>query len=229
MESALAVLVSCGYVILAVFVVAEQVPLQRVPAVPVLLGIGALAAEGRMSIGWALVIACAAALPVDLVWRQLGAVRGTRALRSLCRLALEPDSCSRRSETLFEQYGNGVLLIAKFVPGLTALAPAVAGLVRVPLARFLALDIAGIVLWAGTWMSLGYLFSQTLQSVSTYGPGREPARRVGSGLHHLRPDQGRCAATLPSSATGSSDHHAGAQGHAGPRGGCVDRGLTIGP
>ena len=38
---------------------------------------------------------------------------------------------------------------------------------KVPLARFLALDIAGIVLWAGTWMSLGYLFSQTLQSVVT--------------------------------------------------------------
>jgi membrane protein DedA with SNARE-associated domain len=165
-ENALAVLVSCGYAILAVFVVAEQVPLP-VPAVPVLLGIGALAADGRMSIGWALAIACAAALPVDLVWRQLGAVRGTRALRAMCRLALEPDSCIRRSETLFEQYGNGVLLIAKFVPGLTALAPAVAGLVRVPLARFLVLDIAGIVLWAGTWMSLGYLFSQTLQSVVT--------------------------------------------------------------
>jgi membrane protein DedA with SNARE-associated domain len=177
-ENALAVLVSYGYVILAVFVVAEQVPLP-VPAVPVLLGIGALAAEGRMSIGLALAIACAAALPVDLVWRRLGAVRGTEALRSLCRLALEPDSCIRRSETLFERYGSPVLLIAKFVPGLTALAPAMAGLVKVRLARFLALDIAGIVLWAGTWMSLGYLFSHTLQSIVTQ------ATRAGSLLGAL--------------------------------------------
>src|SRR6266446_3817719 len=49
MHTLFALLASRGYVILAAFVVAEQVPLP-VPAVPVLLGIGALAADGRMSI-----------------------------------------------------------------------------------------------------------------------------------------------------------------------------------
>src|SRR6266849_6265939 len=160
MDALLALLAHWGYVILAAFVVAEQVPLP-VPAVPVLLGIGALAADGRMSIVVALAIACAAAVPMDLLWRRLGAV----AVRFMCRLALEPASCVRRTETLFERYGSRVLLIAKFVPGLTALAPALAGLVKVPLARFLTLDIAGVVLWAGTWMSLGYLFGRTLELI----------------------------------------------------------------
>jgi len=164
MDDVFALLARWGYVILAVFVVAEQVPLP-VPAVPVLLGIGVLSADGRMSIVTAVAIACAAAVPIDLLWRRLGAVRGIRALRFMCRLSLEPASCLRRTETLFEQYGSRVLLIAKFVPGLTALAPALAGLVKVPLARFLAFDIAGVVLWAGTWMSLGYLFSRTLEFV----------------------------------------------------------------
>jgi membrane protein DedA with SNARE-associated domain len=166
MEHMLAVLGRYGYVILAAFVVAEQIPLP-IPAVPVLLGLGALAADGRMSISVALVVACAAALPVDLVWRRLGAARGTAALRLVCRLSLEPDSCIRRNETLFNRHGSRVLLIAKFVPGLTALAPALAGLVRMPLARFLALDLAGVVLWAGTWMWLGYLFSQALEDILT--------------------------------------------------------------
>ena len=164
MDALLALLAHWGYVILAAFVVAEQVPLP-VPAVPVLLGIGALAAEGRMSIVVALAIACAAAVPMDLLWRRLGAVRGIQAVRFMCRLALEPASCVRRTETLFERYGSRVLLIAKFVPGLTALASALAGLVKVPLARFLVLDIAGVVLWAGTWMSLGYLFSRPLELI----------------------------------------------------------------
>src|SRR5229473_2640272 len=149
MDALLALLAHWGYVILAAFVVAEQVPLP-VPAVPVL-----------MSIVVALAIACAAAVPMDLLWRRLGAV----AVRFMCRLALEPASCVRRTETLFERYGSRVLLIAKFVPGLTALAPALAGLVKVPLARFLTLDIAGVVLWAGTWMSLGYLFGRTLELI----------------------------------------------------------------
>jgi membrane protein DedA with SNARE-associated domain len=160
MDALLALLAHWGYIILAAFVVAEQVPLP-VPAVPVLLGIGALAAEGRMSIVVALAIACAAAVPMDLLWRRLGAV----AVRFMCRLAVEPASCVRRTETLFERYGSRVLLIAKFVPGLTALAPALAGLVNVPLARFLILDIAGVVLWAGTWLALGYLFNSALELI----------------------------------------------------------------
>ncbi len=160
MDPLLALLAHWGYVILAASVVAEQVPLP-VPAVPVLLGIGALAADGRKSIVVALAIACAAAVPMDLLWRRLGAV----AVRFMCRLAVEPAACVRRTETLFERYGSRVLLIAKFVPGLTALAPALAGLVKVPLARFLILDIAGVVLWAGTWLSLGYLFNGALELV----------------------------------------------------------------
>jgi membrane protein DedA with SNARE-associated domain len=165
-ESVFAVLARWGYVILAVFVAAEQVPLP-VPAVPVLLGIGALAADGRMSIVVAVVVVCAAAVPIDLLWRRLGAVQGTRALRFVCRLALEPDSCVRRTETLFERYGSPVLLGAKFVPGFTALAPALAGLVRVPLARFLIFDIAGVVLWAATWLLVGYAFNRVLAVLLT--------------------------------------------------------------
>jgi membrane protein DedA with SNARE-associated domain len=165
MDDVFALLARWGYIILAVFVAAEQVPLP-VPAVPILLGIGALAADGRTSIIVALIIACAATVPIDLVWRRVGAVRGIRALRFMCRLSLEPASCIRRSETLFEQHGSRVLLVAKFLPGFSALAPALAGMVNVPLARFLIFDIAGVALWAGTWMSLGYLFSGTLELIA---------------------------------------------------------------
>ena len=172
MDEVFAVLGRWGYVILAAFVLAEQVPLP-VPAVPVLLGIGALAADGRMSMLVAVLIACASAMPIDLLWRRVGAVRGIGALRFVCRLSLEPASCLRRSETLFARYGSRALLVAKFLPGLTALVPALAGMVKVPLARFVIFDTAGVVLWAGTWMSLGYLFSRTLDVVLRRSLGRE--------------------------------------------------------
>lgn len=164
MDEAFALLARWGYVILAAVVVAEQVALP-IPAVPVLLGIGALAADGRMSIVAAVAIACGVAVPIDLLWRRVGASRGIRVLRFMCRLSLEPSSCVRRTETLFEQYGSRALLVAKFVPGLTALAPALAGMVRVPLGRFLILDLAGVVLWAGAWASLGFLFSRALEFI----------------------------------------------------------------
>src|SRR2546428_12713851 len=97
MHTLFALLASRGYVILAAFVVAEQVPLP-VPAVPVLLGIGALAADGRMSIVAALAIACAAAGPMDLLWPRLRAGRGIRALRFMRPRALRPASGVPRTE-----------------------------------------------------------------------------------------------------------------------------------
>jgi membrane protein DedA with SNARE-associated domain len=90
-------LVQYGYVLLFAFVLAEQVGLP-VPAVPVLLGVGALAGAGRMSLTLAFAVTLAASLPPDLVWYELGRRRGGRVLGLLCRISLEPDSCVRRTE-----------------------------------------------------------------------------------------------------------------------------------
>src|SRR5262245_41360726 len=83
--------------ILPILVVAEQVGVP-LPAVPALLAVGALAAKGSASIPVAIGAIAAVALPVDLIWHELGRRRGIGILASLCRLSLEPDSCVRRTE-----------------------------------------------------------------------------------------------------------------------------------
>ena len=168
-------LVQHGYVLLFVFVLAEQVGLP-VPAVPVLLGMGALAGTGRMSLVLALGAALAASLPPDLVWYELGRRRGTRVLGLLCRISLEPDSCVRRTENLFMARGRKAIVIAKFFPGLSTIAPPLAGMVGIARAQFIALDIAAVILWAGAWMSAGYLFSDALELIAS------SAGRLGNGL-----------------------------------------------
>jgi membrane protein DedA with SNARE-associated domain len=166
MDSVLALVLQYGYVLLFAFVAAEQVGLP-IPAVPVLLSVGALAGTGRMSIGLALGIAIAASLPPDLVWYELGRRRGGRVLGFICRLSLEPDSCVRSTENLFQRRGPGALLIAKFLPGLSTLAPPLAGIVGIPRPRFLLLDVGGALAWAGAWLALGYAFRGALDTVLT--------------------------------------------------------------
>ena len=166
MNDALQGLAQYGYLLLFLFVLAEQVGLP-VPAVPVLLGVGALAGAGGMSLVGALGVALAASLPADIVWYELGRRRGTRVLGLLCRISLEPDSCVRRTENLFIQRGRKALVIAKFLPGFSTVAPPLAGMVGIARAQFIALDIAATVLWAGTWMSLGYVFSDALEIVAS--------------------------------------------------------------
>src|SRR5260221_1673582 len=151
-----------GYLVLIVWVFAEQIGLP-IPSVPILLAAGALAGAGRMNLAASLGYCVVAALVADVLWFQLGRVRGVQGLRLLCKLSLEPDSCVRRTEGVFSKRGAAALLYAKFLPGLNTVAPPLAGVVRMRLWRFLLFDTLGAVLWAGTCLGLGYAFSGEIE------------------------------------------------------------------
>ena len=144
--------------------VAEQLGIP-LPAVPALLATGALAATGRVNLWLVISAIVVAALPVDLVWHELGRRRGAQVLSGLCRLTLEPDVCIRRTQNLFLRFGVWTMLIAKFLPGLTTVLPPMAGAFGIPRLRFALFDIAGTVLWAGLWGGLGYLFSGAIEPI----------------------------------------------------------------
>jgi membrane protein DedA with SNARE-associated domain len=152
-------------VILPVLVVAEQfgIPL---PAVPALLGVGALAATERISLPLVLGTIAVVAACVDLAWYELGRRRGAVVLAKLCRLSLEPDSCARRAENIVARYGALAILFAKFAPGLSAVVPPLAGIFAIGRARFVLYEFGGVLLWAGSWMGLGYLFSDAISSLA---------------------------------------------------------------
>ena len=138
-----------GVLILPVLVVAEQVGVP-LPAVPALLGVGALAAHGRINIPLVLAAIAGVALTVDFIWYELGRRRGAVVLAKLCRLSLEPDSCLRRAQGMFVRHGARGMLVAKFIPGLTTVMPPLAGVFAVGRVRFALYDLAGVLLWAGT-------------------------------------------------------------------------------
>lgn len=158
-------LLAYGYALLFACVLAEQIGLP-IPAIPVLLGVGALAGSGKMSILLAIGVAVAASLGPDVGWFELGRRRGGQVLGLLCRISLEPDSCVRRTENLFVRHGRRTLLIAKFFPGLSTLAPPLAGIVGIGRGQFILLDSIGALIWSGAWLGLGYLFKGTIEVVA---------------------------------------------------------------
>ncbi len=131
--SALQYLEHYGVVILPALAVAEQIGLP-LPAMPALLAVGALAAHGRISIPLVLGAISAAALATDFAWYELGRRRGARVLARL----------------------------SKFVPGLTTVMPPLAGVFAVARGWFALYDLAGVLLWAGTWLAIGYFFSDAI-------------------------------------------------------------------
>jgi len=161
------VLARYGFVILPILVVAEQVGVP-LPAVPGLLAIGALAATGRGSVPLVLGSIAVVALVVDLGWYEVGRRRGAAVLARLCRLAVEPDSCVRRTESVFVRYGVRGLLVAKFLPGLTTVMPPLAGVFGVGRLRFICYEVLGVLLWSGLWTSVGYLFSDAIATIAAH-------------------------------------------------------------
>jgi membrane protein DedA with SNARE-associated domain len=163
-------LVRHGYAVVFGWVLAEQIGLP-IPAVPILLAAGALAGAGKLSLGATLGVAVLGSLVSDAAWYLMGRLRGGAVLTLLCRISLEPDSCVRRTQETFAQYGASSLLVAKFVPGLSTAAPPLAGIVGMGLASFLAFTGLGGLLWAGVFVGLGYVFADQLERVAGYAAG----------------------------------------------------------
>ncbi|MGH8670463.1 MAG: rhodanese-like domain-containing protein [Burkholderiales bacterium] len=136
------------------------------PALPFLLAAGALAAGSMLSFPAAVTSGVIACVLADAIWYEVGRRRGSRVLGMLCRVSLEPDSCVRRTEATFAKLGIGSLVIAKFVPGLSTVAPPLAGVFKIKPLRFLFYDGVGSVIYVGSGLLLGYLFGDQIEMVS---------------------------------------------------------------
>ena len=168
-------LIRHGYLLLFFWLLAEQAALP-LPSIPLLLACGALARAGKMDPRLVVFYGLLACLLADNVWFQLGKRRGAGILRFICRIALEPDSCVRQTENAFTKYGMRSLLVAKFIPGLNALAAPLAGRSGANLGRFLLFDSLGSLLWLAVFTGIGYAFSDQLETIADY------AMRMGSGF-----------------------------------------------
>ncbi|MCW5797404.1 MAG: VTT domain-containing protein [Nitrospira sp.] len=155
-------------------VLAEQLGLPF-PALPLLVAAGVLVGTGHLSWSGALVAALSATLLADIIWFLAGRWRGRPVLTLLCRIALEPDACVRRTEDFFRKHGVQSLLVAKFIPGLSTIAPPLAGIVGLGLPLFLLYDGLGAAVWAGSGLGFGLLFTEQVEWALTYSEQAVPA------------------------------------------------------
>jgi membrane protein DedA with SNARE-associated domain len=167
MDVALQVLVRYGYLVVFAGVFAEQIG-APLPSEPILLAAGALVGTARLNLVLVLGLATLASLVGDTVWYWIGRVGGARVLGWLCRISLEPDSCVRRTERVFATQGARSLLVAKFIPGFSIVAPPLAGVVRMPFLPFLVFTGLGGLIWATAFVGLGWAFSEQLEMAAEY-------------------------------------------------------------
>lgn len=162
METLLAELSRYGVPFVGFNVLLQQIGLP-IPAVPTMMVAGALAADARLSGVGVFLISVAASVLADVVWFWAGRHYGYPVLRFLCRVSLSPDACVRQTEGIFERYGFYSLIVSKFVPGFSTVAPPVAGALRMAVPQFLVAAVASAALWVGVAMGVGWLFRTQIE------------------------------------------------------------------
>ena len=122
-------LAAYGGAVLFVAVFVEQAGLP-LPAAPWLLAAGALSASGEMHAAVAIGMTVLACVSADSLWFYAGRRGGDRVARLVCRLSWAPNSSLGRTKSLFDRQGLRGLVIAKFLPGLGMILPALALSIR---------------------------------------------------------------------------------------------------
>lgn len=156
-----------GYPVLFGAIFARQIGLP-VPAPGFLLAAGALAAAGKLGLLPAIGLSVIGCVLADWLWYEAGRAWGPRVLHFIHFFAPDPEAADRRSRKMFAQHGPPLLVFDKFVPGLDAVVPPLAGTTGTSRLRFVAFEAVGASLWSTAYAGLGYAFSHDLNRAAAY-------------------------------------------------------------
>jgi membrane protein DedA with SNARE-associated domain len=145
-----------GYALTFGLLFAEAIGLPF-PAAIALVAAGAAVAAHTLWGPYVLVAAMAALLMGDSLQFWLGRYMGWLLLGFLCRVSINPETCILRSAESFYKRGKITLVIAKFIPGVNTMAAPLAGSMKMRFWQFLRLDFAGALMYAVTYLVVGYL------------------------------------------------------------------------
>src|SRR4051812_7347702 len=128
---------------------------------------GVLASQGKLSLP--VVIACAivGAITGDAVGYAVGRRFGPALQRSrLGQVVGQPRWTA--TEEFLRRRGGPAVLIGRFTALLRALVPSAAGMARLPYRTFFVWNAIGGILWAPTFVVVGYLAGESYQQVERY-------------------------------------------------------------
>lgn len=153
-----------GLIFLVAFCDALAVVGIVVPALPLLFAVGTLIGLGHIDGPYAVVCAAAGAFAGDALSYWLG-WRWGPAMRQHWLFRRYPQFIDR-GERLFRKHGSMGIVIARFVGAVRPFVPAVAGMLHVPLKRYIPASAVACLLWAASFLAPGWIFGASYDAVA---------------------------------------------------------------
>jgi membrane protein DedA with SNARE-associated domain len=127
---------------------------------------GVLAYQGHLNLPLVIIIGSLAELAGSYTSYAVGRIGGKPLVRRLGRYVLVTESDIDRAERFMTGRGAWTVPVGRMLPFIRAFISIVAGLVRIPAARFGVLSLIGTVIYAAALSSIGYGLGSAWQSVS---------------------------------------------------------------
>ena len=135
-----------------------------VPALPLLFAVGTLVGLGHLSGPYAITCAALGALLGDGLSFWVGHRWGPR-LRGKWPFHRYPQLLDR-GETLFRRHGSKGIVIARYVGPVRPFVPVVAGMLRMPLRRYLPASLFAAITWGAAFIAPGWIFGASYDAVA---------------------------------------------------------------
>ena len=135
-----------------------------VPALPLLFAVGALVGLGHVDGPYAIVCAAAGAFAGDGLSYWLGRRWGPQMREHL--LFRRYPQLIDRGEQLFRKHGAKGIVIARYVGAVRPFVPAVAGMLQMPLKRYVPASVFAALTWAASFLAPGWIFGASYDAVA---------------------------------------------------------------
>jgi len=130
-----------------------------------LLLLGAFSRLGYFNFWWAFAFAVAGAIVGDHLWYKIGCRYGEKMIAKCGRcLCISPGRFQRLKE-MIKKKGAGFIVFSKFMYGLNHLSLLAAGAIEFDFKKFKRVQFITSFVWALFFMSLGFFFAHSLDSV----------------------------------------------------------------
>src|SRR6185369_1678320 len=142
-----------------IFVETGVVVMPFLPGDSLLFIVGALSAQGLMSLPLAIALLIAAAVLGNQSNYTIGRYFGPKVFQWESSRFFNKKAFDQ-AHAFYEEHGGITIVLARFLPFLRTFAPFVAGVAQMTRRKFSVYDVSGGTLWVGSLTIAGYLFGE---------------------------------------------------------------------
>ncbi len=134
------------------------------PGDTLLLTAGLFAGEGKLPLGWLILIIIVSAILGYQVGYKIGEKAGPQMFKRDKGILFRKEYI-HRTQRFFERYGRSTVVLARFVAHVRTFVSVIAGAARMNKTEYLIYNIVGAVLWGGGVTLLGYWLGASVPHV----------------------------------------------------------------